>query len=78
MRSIFRIPALHPLAFFASLNGKMGTDVDKVRRKHAKMLVKKLNISGVDSLCNLLSDLVRASTLNHVESGPAILGLSAG
>lgn len=42
------------------------------------MLIKKLNIARINSLCNLLSDLVRASPLNHVESGPAVLGLRAG
>lgn len=84
MGSIFRIPALVQSAtsfhFHLSHDNKKrsGTNVDKIRRKHAKMLIKKLNIARIDSLCNLLSDLVRASPLNHIEPGPAVLGLGAG
>ena len=84
MGSIFRIPALlqsatsfhfHPLH---DTEKRQGTNVDKVRRKHAKMLIKKLNIASIDSLCNLLPNLVRAPPLYHVESGPTVLGLGAG
>jgi hypothetical protein len=42
------------------------------------MFIKKLDIPSINSLRNLLPNLVRASPLNHVESGPAVLGLGAG
>ena len=42
------------------------------------MLIKELNIAVVDSLCDLLSDLVRAAALNHVQPRPAILRLRTG
>jgi hypothetical protein len=42
------------------------------------MLIEELNIAIVDALGNLLADLVRASTLNHVQSRPAVLRLCAG
>lgn len=40
------------------------------------MLIKKLDVSIVDPPCNLLANLVRAATLNHVQSCPTILRLS--
>lgn len=42
------------------------------------MLIKELDIAIVDSLCDLLSDLVRAAALNHVQARPAILRLRTG
>lgn len=42
------------------------------------MLIEELDIAVVDSLCDFLSDLVRAAALNHVQAGPAALGLCAG
>lgn len=42
------------------------------------MLIEELDIAGVDSLGDFLSDLVRATALNHVQAGPAALGLCAG
>ena len=51
--------------------------IHQIHRKHAQMLVKELDVPIVNPLGNLLADLVRAPPLNHVETGPAILRLSA-
>ena len=40
------------------------------------MLVEKVDIAVVDALGDLLADLVRATAFDHVESCPAVLGLS--
>lgn len=42
------------------------------------MLIEELDLAVVDSLGDFLSDLVRAAALNHVQAGPAALGLCAG
>ena len=42
------------------------------------MLIKELDLAIVDSLGDFFSDLVRATSLNHVQAGPAVLGLCAG
>ena len=39
------------------------------------MLVEKADASSVDSLGNILADLVRASSVDHVESSPSVLRL---
>ena len=49
--------------------------VHQIDREHAQMLVKKFDVAIVDTLCNLLADLVGCTTLDHVELGPAVLGL---
>lgn len=41
------------------------------------MLVEELDVAIVDALCNLLTDLMRRSTLNHIQTRPSILSLSA-
>lgn len=51
------------------------TYVNKIRREHGQMLVEKVDASRVDSLGNILADLVRASSVDHVESSPSVLGL---
>lgn len=42
------------------------------------MLIKELDVAIVDSLGDLLSDLVRAAALDHVQLRPAVLRLRAG
>lgn len=42
------------------------------------MLIEELNLATVDPLGDLLSDLVRAPSLNHVQASPAVLRLRAG
>ena len=42
------------------------------------MLVEELDVAVVDSLCDILADLVRASPLDHVVARPSVLGLGAG
>lgn len=54
------------------------TYIDQIRGKHAQMLVEELNLAGVDSLGDLLSDLMRAASLNHVQASPAVLRLCTG
>ena len=39
------------------------------------MLVEELDIAIVDALGNILADLMRTPPLDHVEAGPAVLGL---
>ena len=41
------------------------------------MLVEKIDIAIVYPFGNLLSNLVGATALNHIESSPAIFSLSA-
>lgn len=40
------------------------------------MLIEELDIAVVDTLGNLLSDLMRTSPLDHVEPRPSVLRLS--
>lgn len=42
------------------------------------MFIKELDLTTVDSLGNFLSNLVRTSSLDHVESRPTILRLCTG
>ena len=42
------------------------------------MLVEEVDATLVDALGNVLADLVRSATGDHVESSPAVLGLGAG
>lgn len=42
------------------------------------MLVEELDLAIVDSLGNLLADLVRATALDHVQTGPAVLSVGTG
>lgn len=41
------------------------------------MLIEEFNLAIVDALCDFLSDLMRASPLDHVEASPAVLRLCA-
>jgi len=41
------------------------------------MLVEELDVAVVDAFCNLLADLMRRPTLNHVQTSPSVLSLSA-
>lgn len=41
------------------------------------MLVEELDITVIDPFRNLLSNLVRRSSFNHIEARPSILRLSA-
>jgi hypothetical protein len=51
------------------------TYVDEIHGEHGQVLVEEVDATLVDTLGNLLADLVRASTVNHVQSCPAVLGL---
>lgn len=42
------------------------------------MLVEEVDAARVDALGNVLADLVRASAVDHVESGPSVLSLGTG
>ena len=42
------------------------------------MLIEELDLAIVDALGDLLADLMRAATLDHVETSPAVLRLRAG
>ena len=42
------------------------------------MLVEELYIAVVDSLRDLLTDLMRRPPLDHIETGPSVLSLCAG
>jgi hypothetical protein len=52
--------------------------IDQIRRTHRKVLVEELDVAVVDSLCDVLADLVGASPLDHVVARPSVLGLGAG
>jgi hypothetical protein len=52
--------------------------VDQIRRTHGQVFVEELDVAVVDPLCDILSDLVRASSLDHVVARPSVLGLGAG
>jgi hypothetical protein len=41
------------------------------------MLVEKLYPTFVDTLCNVLPNLMRTSSFNHIQGSPPILGLGA-
>ena len=41
------------------------------------MLIEEFDLSGIDTLGNLLADLVRTPTLDHIQSSPAVLRLGA-
>lgn len=56
----------------------METYVDQIRREHAQMLVEEVDLTIVDTLGNLLADLVRAPAINHVQFSPAVLCFRAG
>jgi len=47
----------------------------QVNRKHGQVLVKEVDPPLVDSLCDLLANLVRTTSLDHVQSRPSILSL---
>jgi hypothetical protein len=51
--------------------------VHEIDGKHAQVLVEELDIAIVDAPGNVLADLMGASALDHVEAGPAVLGLGA-
>ena len=42
------------------------------------MLIEELDLAIVDALGDLLADLMRAATLDHVEFSPAVLRIRAG
>jgi len=52
--------------------------IHQIHRKHAQMLVEELYIAVVDSLRDLLTDLMRRPPLDHIETGPSVLSLCAG
>lgn len=52
--------------------------VDQVLGEHAQMLIEELYPARVQSLGNLLADLVGTATLDHVQCCPAVFSLCAG
>lgn len=42
------------------------------------MLVEEIDLASIKPLGNLLADLVRATALNHLQIGPAVLRLGTG
>jgi hypothetical protein len=42
------------------------------------MLIEELDIAVVDTFRNFLADLVRGSSLDHIEARPSVLGFGAG
>ena len=49
--------------------------VHEIHWKHAQMLVEELDVASIDSPCDLLANLMRAPSFNHVQTRPAIFGL---
>lgn len=41
------------------------------------MLIEEFDVAIIDALCNLFSNLMRRPALNHVQSRPSVLRLSA-
>jgi hypothetical protein len=54
---------------------KFFTYVDKIGREHGQVLVEEVDAARVDTLGDILADLVRASSVDHVERSPSVLGL---
>lgn len=52
------------------------THIDQIRREHAQMLIEEVNVAVVNSLGNLLANLVRRTALDHVQVSPARLRVS--
>lgn len=50
----------------------------KVDGEHGQMLVEEVDAALVDALGDILADLVRRPSLDHVEGSPAVLGLGTG
>lgn len=55
----------------------MHLPVHQVNGKHAQMLIEELDVAVVDSLRDLLADLMRRPPLDHVELRPSVLRLGA-
>ena len=51
--------------------------IHEIDGKHAQMLIEELYIAIVDTLCNLFTDLMWCSALDHVQSCPSVLGLGS-
>ena len=49
--------------------------IHKIDGKHAKMLIKELDIAIVNAFSNLLANLMRAPPLDHIQARPSVLGL---
>lgn len=56
----------------------MHLPVHQVDGEHAQMLIEELDVAIVDTLCDLLADLMRRPPLDHVELRPSVLSLGAG
>lgn len=63
---------------WSSFRGRAIAYVDEIRWEHGQVLIEEVDLAGVDSCGDGLSDLMRRSALNHIKSRPAVLGLSAG
>jgi hypothetical protein len=40
-------------------------------REHGQVFVSEADATGVDTLLNILADLMRVSSVNHVQLGPS-------
>ena len=49
--------------------------VDEISGEHGQMLVEEVDATLVDTLGNVLADLMGRTTVDHVESSPAVLSL---
>ena len=56
----------------------MAAYVDEISGEHGQVLVEEVDATLVDTLGNVLADLVRRAALDHVESSPAVLSLGTG
>lgn len=55
--------------------GKFFTYVDEIGGEHGQVLVEKVDTARVNTLGDVLADLMRASSVDHVERSPSVLGL---
>jgi hypothetical protein len=56
---------------------KTATYINQVNREHGQMLVEKVDLALIDTLGDGLADLVRAATVDHVQTRPAVLRLAS-
>lgn len=49
--------------------------IKQILRKHGQVLVSEPNTTGIDSLLNVLADLVRVATIDHVQRCPSVFRL---
>lgn len=52
--------------------------VNKVSWEHGQMLVEEFDAATIDTLGDVLADLMGASSVDHVERSPSVLSLRTG